>query len=57
MSIFPPTATDCLLLRRPGPLAYAERRAVGRGESIAPLVLPAVALAVESLSDAARLTE
>ncbi|NBU41348.1 MAG: Uma2 family endonuclease [Planctomycetia bacterium] len=37
------------VLRRPGPLAYAERRVVGRGESIAPLVLPAAALAVESL--------
>lgn len=37
------------VLRRPGPLAYAEHRVAGRSESIAPLVRPEAALAVESL--------
>jgi Uma2 family endonuclease len=37
------------VLRRPGPLAYAEHRVAGRGESIAPLVRPEAVLVVESL--------
>jgi Uma2 family endonuclease len=37
------------VLRRPGPLAYAEHRVAGRGESLAPLARPEVTLAVDSL--------
>ena len=37
------------LLKRPGPLAYAEQHVAGRGESIAPLVRPEAVLVVESL--------
>jgi Uma2 family endonuclease len=37
------------VLRHPGPLAYAEHRVAGRGESITPLARPEAVLAVESL--------
>jgi Uma2 family endonuclease len=37
------------VLRHPGPVAYAEHRVAGRGESIAPLARPEAVLAVESL--------
>jgi Uma2 family endonuclease len=37
------------VLRHPGPLAYAEHRVAGRGESIAPLARPEAVLAIESL--------
>jgi Uma2 family endonuclease len=37
------------VLRRPGPLAYAEHRVAGRGESITPLARPEAVLAIESL--------
>jgi len=39
------------ILRVPGPVAYAEHRVAGRGESIAPGVRPDAVLAVESLFD------
>ncbi|MFM7138555.1 MAG: Uma2 family endonuclease [Planctomycetota bacterium] len=37
------------VLRSPVPLAYGEHRVAGRGESIARLLRPEAALAVESL--------
>jgi Uma2 family endonuclease len=37
------------VLRHPGPVAYAEHRVAGRGESIAPLARPEAVLAIESL--------
>jgi Uma2 family endonuclease len=37
------------VLRRPGPLVYAEHRVAGRVESIAPLARPEAVLAVDSL--------
>jgi Uma2 family endonuclease len=37
------------VLRRPGPLAYAEHRVAGRGESLTPLARPEATLAVDSL--------
>jgi Uma2 family endonuclease len=37
------------VLRHPGPVAYAEHRVAGRGESITPLARPEAVLAVESL--------
>ncbi len=37
------------VLRHPGPVAYAEHRVAGRGESITPLAHPEAVLAIESL--------